>query len=128
MATLLVVDDEQDIRDLVVKRLVREGHKVMSADGGLIALALIERHGMPDAAILDLDMPGMNGFDLLARLRVLRPQLPALFLTVLWGADVHAGVQAASAAYVAKPFSAAELATGVRWLLGSVHDLDGARE
>ena len=128
MATLLVVDDEQDIRDLVVKRLVRDGHKVLSADGGLIALALIERHGMPDAAILDLDMPGMNGFDLLARLRALRPQLPALFLTVLWGPNVHAGVQAAAATYVAKPFSAAELATGVRWLLSTVHDLDGARE
>ena len=117
MTRLLVVDDELDIRDLVVKRLVRDGHEVLSAGGGAEALALVREHGMPDAAILDIDMPGMNGFDLLAGLRELRPDLPALFLTVLWGADVHARVRAAGVPQVAKPFTAAELAAAVRRML-----------
>ena len=69
MATLLVVDDEQDIRDLVVQRMVRDGHEVLAADSGPSALDLIRECGLPDAAILDVDMPGMDGFDVLRELR-----------------------------------------------------------
>ena len=114
MHRLLVVDDEPDIRDLVAKRLARDGYQVLSAGGGVEALALVRDHGMPEAAILDIDMPGMSGFDVLTRLRELRPGLPALFLTVLWGADVHAQVRAAGVDQVAKPFTAAELTAAVR--------------
>ena len=117
VANILVVDDEPDIVDLVVKRLVRQGHRISAADSGSTALALVHRHGVPDAAILDVDMPGMDGFDLLAALRTLRPHLPALFLTVLWRADVHARVRAAGGVHVGKPFTATELATGVQRLL-----------
>jgi two-component system OmpR family response regulator len=85
MATLLVVDDEQDIRDLVVQRMVRDGHEVLSAHSGPSALDIVRECGLPDAAILDVDMPGMDGFDVLRELRVLRPGLPVLLLTVLWG-------------------------------------------
>ncbi len=51
MAKLLVVDDERDILDLVVKRLRQDGHDVVSADGGPAALAHVQRYGMPDAVL-----------------------------------------------------------------------------
>ena len=124
MARLMVVDDDPDICDLVVRRLVREGHEVMSADGGTAALDLSQRHGMPDAAILDIAMPGMSGFVLLDRLRALQPDLPALFLTVLWPDDVHTRAQGVG--YVPKPFTAAQLVAGVRQLLAPACDGDAA--
>jgi two-component system, OmpR family, response regulator len=118
VAVLLVVDDEQDIRDLLVKRLVREGHEVLPAASGAAAMALLQEHSPPDAAVLDVDMPGMDGFDLLLRLRASHPGLPALFLTVLWDAEVRTRIAAAGGVYVAKPFTAAALAAGVRQMLG----------
>lgn len=117
MATLLVVDDEQDIRDLVVQRMVRDGHEVLSADSGPSALGLIRERGLPDAAILDVDMPGMDGFDVLRELRVLRSDLPVLLLTVLWGSKLQSRVQAAAVSCLGKPFTAAQLVAGVRTLL-----------
>jgi two-component system response regulator (stage 0 sporulation protein F) len=121
MATLLVVDDEQDIRDLVAQRMMRDGHEVLSADSGPSALDLIRECGLPDAAILDVDMPGMDGFDVLRELRLLRPDLPVMLLTVLWGSRLQSRVREAEVACLGKPFTAAQLATGVRALL----DADG---
>lgn len=56
---------------------------------------LVRHHGLPDAVILDVDMPDMDGLDLLTRLRELRPALPALFLTVLWSGEVQTRIRAA---------------------------------
>ena len=117
MATLLVVDDEQDIRDLVVQRMVRDGHEVLSADSGPSAFDLIRECGLPDAAILDVDMPGMDGFDVLRELRRLRPDLPVMLLTVLWGSKLQNRVREAEVSYLGKPFTAAQLASGVQELL-----------
>lgn len=117
MATLLVVDDEQDVRDLVVRRMVRDGHEVLSADSGPSALGLIRECGLPDAAILDVDMPGMDGFDVLRELRAMAPGLPVLLLTVLWGSVLRDRVRAADVTCIGKPFTAAQLATGVQALL-----------
>ncbi|WP_306205897.1 response regulator [Actinoplanes sp. RD1] len=118
MATVLVVDDEPDIRDLVVKRLVQEGHAVLAAGGGAEALALVEAGGPPDAVVLDLDMPGMDGLELLERLRLRHPDLPALILSVLWGGDVYDRARQVPAVFVAKPFTGAALTAGVRQMLG----------
>lgn len=117
MARLLVVDDEQDIADVLVRYLRRAGHTVQAADGARTALDLVDRQGAPDAVVLDVDMPGMDGLELLARLRQRRPGLPALFLTVLWSGDVHARIQAAGAATLAKPCSPTDLRDRVHRLL-----------
>ena len=117
MATLLVVDDDTDIRELVVRRLVQQGHEVLSADGGPSALALLRHHALPDAAILDIDMAVIDGFELLTRLRVRQPDLPAMFLTVLWHDHAHARIRTAGASYLAKRFTAAELNAAVQPLL-----------
>ncbi|GAA2592101.1 hypothetical protein GCM10010399_23350 [Dactylosporangium fulvum] len=113
MARLLVVDDEQDVRDLIVKRLRADGHDVLAAENGVTALAAVARHGLPDAVILDVDMPGMDGIELLQRLRRHRPDLPAMFLTVLWGGDVVVRVAETGALYVRKPFTAESLRSGL---------------
>lgn len=117
MARLLVVDDEEDILDLVVRRMVQAGHQVLAADNAVLALALAEQHGAPDAVILDVDMPGMDGFMLLDRLRQRLPGLPALFLTVLWSGDVHTRMKNVDAGYLPKPFTATQLRAGVQQLL-----------
>lgn len=117
MARLLVVDDEQDILDLVVKRLMREGYEILAADCAATALALVQQHGPPDGAVLDVDLPDVDGFELQQRLLETDPQLVTLFLTVLWSAEVRARIDQASALYLAKPFTAAGLAGAVRELL-----------
>lgn len=117
MATLLVVDDEQDIRALVVQRMVRDGHEVLAADSGPSALDVIRECGLPDAAILDVDMPGMDGFEVLRELRRMRPDLPVLLLTVLWGSTLQNRVREAEVVCLGKPFTGAQLATGVQTLL-----------
>ena len=56
MARLLVVDDERDMCDLIVHRLSAAGHEVLAADSAAAAFALVERHGMPHAAITWRDL------------------------------------------------------------------------
>ncbi|MFI5913610.1 response regulator [Dactylosporangium sp. NPDC051541] len=113
MARLLVVDDEPDVRDLIVKRLRADGHDVLAVEDGSAALAAVARHGLPEAAILDVDLPGMDGIELLQHLRRHRPDLPAMFLTVLWDGAVAARAQETGAEYVRKPFTAEALRAGL---------------
>jgi CheY-like chemotaxis protein len=113
MARLLVVDDEQDVRDLVVKRFRADGHDVLAAENGAAALAAVARHGLPEAAILDVDLPGMDGIELLERLRRQRADLPAMFLTVLWDGAVAVRARATGALYLRKPFTAETLRAGL---------------
>jgi DNA-binding response OmpR family regulator len=119
MARLLVVDDEQDMRDLLTYRMVQAGHEVLAADSAVVALALVEQHGIPDAVILDVDMPITDGFGLLELLRRGQPHLPALFVTVLWDGLTSARIRAAGAGQVTKPFTAAQLYAGVHAVLGA---------
>lgn len=109
MARILVVDDEQDVRELIVKRLRADGHDVLAAGDSAEALDAVARHGPPEAAILDVDLPGLDGIQLLGRLRELYADLPAMFLTVLWDGAVIARVRDAGALYIRKPFTAESL-------------------
>jgi two-component system OmpR family response regulator len=117
MARILVVDDEQDVLELIVKRLRADGHECLAAGGGAEALDLVALHGLPDAAVLDVDLPGMDGIDLLDRLRELRADLPAMFLTVLWDGTVVARVRATGALYMRKPFTTGSLRTALDLVL-----------
>ncbi|GAB3864821.1 response regulator [Dactylosporangium cerinum] len=117
MARILVVDDEQDVLELIVKRLRADGHEVLAAASGDAALEQVARHGLPDGAILDVDLPGMDGIDLLLRLRELRADLPAMFLTVLWDGAVVARVRDTGALYLRKPFTTESLRTALDMVL-----------
>jgi DNA-binding response OmpR family regulator len=68
MATILVADDEQDIRELVAYRLSRSGYRIIEARDGEEAFQLATDQA-PDMAVLDVMMPRLNGFDLTQRLR-----------------------------------------------------------
>ena len=99
MARVLVVDDDPDLLTLVEMQLRHHGHTVLTASSGHDALdARRRRTDVPDVAVLDVAMPGMNGLDLLQRAPVprgLRPICPAIFLSARVGPDdIEAGTVA----------------------------------
>lgn len=119
MARILVVDDDEDIRNLVALRLTAAGHAVLAAEGGPEALAALEGRDAPDAAVLDVTMPEMDGFALLEALRSREAtaDLPVVFLSArVQDADIARG-RAAGAAYLTKPFVASALVTKVAELV-----------
>jgi PAS domain S-box-containing protein len=79
--SILLVDDEAVLRSHLARMLEILGHRTETADGGPEALGKLEAGLAVDLAILDLNMPGMDGAETLGRLRLLRPDLPVLFIT-----------------------------------------------
>lgn len=105
MARVLVVDDDPGVRALVEVRLKRLGHLVLAVGSGAEALEVLALKGAPEIAVLDVLMPGMTGFDLLARLREdpSCADLPVIFLSGrVEPADIEAG-RALGATYLTKP-------------------------
>jgi len=79
-AVVFVTDDEQAIRAAIVKRLTRQGHRVVGYESGEALLEAL-RHELPDLVLLDLKMPGLNGLDTLKNLRQLAPSAMVIMLT-----------------------------------------------
>lgn len=77
---VLVVDDEELYRELLSGRLTRQGYRVSEAADGVGALQHIERTGI-DLALIDIKMPGMDGIELLGRIKQLAPQIEVVVLT-----------------------------------------------
>jgi len=79
---VLCVDDDIGMREFYGRLLGRQGYEVVSANSGLQALALVQSMKNPvDAAILDYELPGMNGFELAVRLKQHDPSLPILMIS-----------------------------------------------
>ena len=115
-ATVLIVDDEQDVRHVLRVVLQRAGHEVIEASNGAEALARL-RATAPDVVVLDVLMPGENGFSVLARIRDVT-DVPVLMLTARAAeADKLRGLGGGADDYVTKPFSNAELVARVGVLL-----------
>ena len=115
--TVLVVDDEPNIVELLTVSLKFQGFDVHSANNGTEALRLA-RELNPDAYILDVMMPGMDGFELLAKLRTEGLDGPVLYLTAKDSVDqrIH-GLTIGADDYVTKPFSLEEVITRLRVIL-----------
>ncbi|HXG02082.1 MAG TPA: response regulator [Candidatus Binatia bacterium] len=77
---ILIVDDEPQVAEILARSLEREGHQASIATSGEEALRRIHPQE-PDAVFLDVSMPGMNGLDVLAEVRRLRPSLPVVIIT-----------------------------------------------
>ena len=122
MSTILIADDEARIRRLVSDFLKRDGHTIIEAADGKTALELIEnRRPTLDLAILDVMMPGMDGFEVLREVREQETgdnHLPVMLLTArAEDADQVRGLEGGADDYVTKPFSPIVLAARVRTLL-----------
>jgi len=116
MATVLVVDDEPIVRDVVVRYLEREGFDTLVAADGDTARRLIER-SPPELVVLDLMLPGTDGLALCRWIRA-RGELPVIMLTARGEeADRIVGLELGADDYVTKPFSPRELAARVRTVL-----------
>jgi DNA-binding response OmpR family regulator len=117
MATVLVVDDEPIVRDVVTRYLRRDGHRIVEAADGDEARAMIERE-TPNLVVLDVMLPGET--DGLALCRWIRSSsdLAVILLTARGEeADRIVGLELGADDYVTKPFSPRELATRVRTVL-----------
>lgn len=105
MARVLVVEDDQDIRALLERRLVTAGHRVLGAASAEEALSLLDEKGAPEVVVSDVSMPGMSGLELLDHMRS-DPALAGIAAVLLSGrvlpADIAAG-QALDAVYLTKP-------------------------
>ena len=118
-ATILVADDEQDIRELVAYRLSRAGYTIIEARDGQEAFELAADQP-PDMAVLDVMMPRLNGFDLTDRLRhtPATQRLPILLMSAsVQEVDISRGFAAGADGYLTKPFTPDQLLTRVRDVL-----------
>ena len=105
---IMVVDDEQAILRLLSRTLEPEGYGVILADNGRGALTLLEEH-WPDSVILDIMMPGLNGFEVLDLIRQ-RSNVPVIILTARGEVTtLRDALSLGADDYVRKPFGIGEL-------------------
>ena len=112
---VLVVDDARDVRNLIAAHLKRGGHTVLLAEDGKQALDLVHQE-KPDLAIVDIMMPGMNGYELTETLRQVpaTKDLPVIVLTArAGGADRAHAFRVGADAFIQKPFELQRLTDAV---------------
>lgn len=119
-STILVVEDEDQVRTLVVRLLERRGYRVLQAENGRTALSLAREH-LDELALVvtDLVMPEMGGAALLRELRELRTPLPALCMTGYTQDEVISVDGLSDVALVEKPFTPATFLERVASLMSS---------
>ena len=125
---VLIVEDERDIRDLVLFHLEREGFQVSSASSGEEALRQV-RHASPDLVLLDLMLPAMGGLEVCRKLRQdpATVALPIVMLTAKGDeVDRVLGLELGADNYIVKPFSPKELLARVRAVLRRAKPAPGA--
>ena len=125
---VLIVEDERDIRDLVLFHLEREGFQVSNASSGEEALRQV-RHASPDLVLLDLMLPAMGGLEVCRKLRQdpATVALPIVMLTAKGDeVDRVLGLELGADDYIVKPFSPKELLARVRAVLRRAKPAPGA--
>jgi two-component system alkaline phosphatase synthesis response regulator PhoP len=112
-ANILVIDDEQSILNLVSAYLLKEGYQVQTAADGPAGLALARQH-KPDLIVLDVMLPGMDGIELLTRLRRESDAYVILLTARSDETDKIVGLSVGADDYVTKPFSPRELVARIK--------------
>ena len=120
--TVLLVEDEEAVRQLACRALQAQGYNVLEAGDGMAALTVCQRHLRSiDLVVTDVVMPELSGVDLVERLRTVRPQLKVLYMSGYTDSAVlRQGVAVSEANYLQKPFTPDLLTRKVRDLLDQV--------
>jgi two-component system OmpR family response regulator len=119
---ILVVEDDAELRTLVMRGLEQEGFKAIGAGSGAQAMERVEG-GTPDGLVIDIGLPDADGRDVCQALRARGIRSPVIFLTARDAlSDLLAGFGAGGDDYLTKPFSLAELAARLRASLGRAGD------
>jgi len=118
--TVLVVEDHDDVRHMIIASLEACGYQVLEAPNGRAAIELTGQHpGTIDLLVTDVIMPGMTGKEMADALSLMRPEMKVLFISGYSGEVIaHRGVLDAGVAYLGKPFTPSVLAAKVREVLG----------
>ena len=122
MATILVIDDDARDRGLLAVVLEERGYEVILADNGGTGLMLCHRRS-PDAVVLDLHMPGIDGRSVLRQLRTLHPALPVVVFSGLSTEEVEQEMlNQGATAFIKKAFSLDQLGAALQEVLPSPSD------
>jgi DNA-binding NtrC family response regulator len=118
--TVLLVEDEESVRQLVRETLTLKGYRVVEAENGEAGLAAAAQHkGKIDLVITDVVMPGMGGRELVKQLAQVRPEAKVLYLSgYTEDAIVSEGTIESGTAFLQKPFTLQNLSRKVREVLG----------
>lgn len=118
---ILVAEDEHDLNEIIVRKLVEEGYSVDACYDGAEAIDILS-YTEYDAILLDIMMPKADGFQVLTALRSSRKETPVLFLTARDAIEDRVrGLDSGACDYLVKPFSLEELAARVRAALRTAH-------
>ena len=123
---ILVVDDERAVRESLRRALELEGYEIELAEDGAGALERLEGEAQPDAMVLDVLMPGVDGLEVSRTLRRKGSKLPILMLTARTQVEDRVeGLDAGADDYLTKPFALEELLARIRALLRRTSDGSG---
>jgi CheY-like chemotaxis protein len=110
--TVLVIDDEESVRDVLSRFLTKAGYEVQIARDGQEALQIVHSKKAPDVIILDLIMAGMSGFEVLSALRVV-PEWSTIPVVVLTGTMGYSAAHLQADALLMKPFTFAAVQAAI---------------
>ncbi len=123
-ASILLIDDDEEIREVVSVLLSSEGYRVHTQSSGSDGIRFLEKEGPVDLIILDVMMPDLNGYEVCKKIRTFS-NVPILFLTAKGGeSDLVEGYHSGGDDYVQKPFSYTELIARVGALLRRYREYD----
>ena len=118
--TILVVDDSGIIREQLSHTLRYHGYKVLTADNGGMGLTMAMTHSEIDLFIVDINMPNMNGLEMIEDIRLIgaHQKTPIFVLTTESSSEIaNEGKQAGATAWIVKPFKEEPLLAGIRHVL-----------
>lgn len=120
--TVLVVDDEKKIREMIRPFLLNEGYEVLEASDGIEAIVKVKSTQI-DLILLDLMMPGMDGYQAIREIRIYNKKIPVIMLTAKTDElDKLVGLELGADDYITKPFSLRELAARMKAVLRRTTD------
>ena len=124
--SILIVDDNDDVRELLLRFLEQDTYRLYSADSGDSAQTLLQSESI-DLLLLDVMMPGISGVELLQKIRSSQvgtdPNLPVIMITARAGsADIEEAMKAGAHSYIVKPFRGDELRKQVADVLTLVEE------